>query len=303
MVLWISPWKLFKNEVFAGIVFILAFVAFALNLTIVGLRAYWFGCLSFGILLSLLWYTTMVFLLLDLLATLLMPSRDLQEGTVVAFGIISIMQIPLVTLFLLYELNPTNQLWLLMACIETEYAENCSSWLVNHKYLMVIPSTFSCAVHILILGFASWYIRHRAPTSAALLLDDELVYLNEKKKKDQEKQKKKQEKRKRKEQAKKEKREKDTRPYSTYYSGSGGSSSGSEGVDEGLSRSALDEKKNPDAFARSRGNVSDFGFDESDIENKGPGSGSPSIQQQQEKELGRRSGRGSASSRRSSRGY
>ena len=43
--------------------------------------------LSFGILVSIMWYATMMFLLTDLMATLLIASRDLQEGTVIAFGV------------------------------------------------------------------------------------------------------------------------------------------------------------------------------------------------------------------------
>ena len=44
MVLWISPWKLFKNSVLAGTIFVLALAAFGLNASILGMRSYWYAC-------------------------------------------------------------------------------------------------------------------------------------------------------------------------------------------------------------------------------------------------------------------
>jgi len=43
MVLWISPWKLFRQSVLAGVIFVLAFLIFALDGIILGLRGYWYG--------------------------------------------------------------------------------------------------------------------------------------------------------------------------------------------------------------------------------------------------------------------
>ncbi|GAA5827745.1 hypothetical protein JCM5353_002292 [Sporobolomyces roseus] len=296
MVLWISPWKLFRQSVLAGVIFILAFLIFALDITVLGMRGYWFGFvtswqldsllgldgLAFGILVSIMWYALMVFLLTDLMATLLIASRDLQEGTVIAFGIISIMQIPLVTLFLMYELNPTNQLWLLVACIETGFSDNCSSWLQTHKWLMIIPSSISCALHIVLLGFASHYIRTRTTTSAALLLDDELEYLKAEEKTKEAKKKRKEEKK----QAKKEEKERKEqlkKPKPTYIYHSGSSS------DEG------NGGPNPKPGLVPAYHEMDPELSSSDLE-KQP------FPAEQQKELGRRR-RGSMSSRSSSRRY
>ncbi|GAA5955552.1 hypothetical protein JCM3765_006812 [Sporobolomyces pararoseus] len=308
MVLWISPVKLFKQSVLGGVILLLALAAFSLNATIVGLRSYWSAFvtawqldnllgldgLSFGILLSILWYFTMIFLLVDLMATLLIPSRDLQEGTVIAFGIVSIMQIPLVSLFLMYELNPTNQLWLLVACVETKYAENCSSWLTSHKYMMVIPSALSCAAHIILLGFASWYIRHRAPTSAALLDDRELEYLEAKNKEKEAKKKAKAAKKEAKRKAKEEKEKNRKKRGPTYvWRTPGGSSSGSGGDSSDNAEKNLNLAK--DVHTDSSDEEGEPGKHELlDLEKQ------TSSALSHEKELGRRSRRGSTSSRRSS---
>ncbi|BGP13321.1 hypothetical protein JCM10213v2_001240 [Rhodosporidiobolus nylandii] len=107
--LWISPVKLFRQDALAGSIFAVAALLLGVDLAVVGMRAYAFNGLSFSVLVAVFWHVTLVFLLLDLLATLLLPSRDLQEGAVIAFGIIAIMQIPLVTLYLKYELSWSNQ--------------------------------------------------------------------------------------------------------------------------------------------------------------------------------------------------
>ncbi|GAA5908680.1 uncharacterized protein JCM6883_004136 [Sporobolomyces salmoneus] len=326
MVLWISPWKLFKNEVLAGVIFILALVALLLDVTLIALRSYWYAYvtdwqldnllgldgISFGILLSILWWSLQVCLLVDLLATLLIASRDLQEGTVVIYGIMSIMQIPLVLLFLMYELTPTNQLWLLVACVETKYAEDCSAWLTSHKHMMVIPSALACALHIIIVGLASYYIRHRKPTSASLLLDDELEYLKEREKSKEEKKKRKAARKEEKKKAKEEK-EKNKKKRGPTYVWRSGSSSGESDVptSEAPFCDQIDKEKGLDLIHGAVHTDSSDGEEnkknlsrslDQDLEKQDP-SVFVSPPRQTEKELGRRSRRGSMSSRRSSRGY
>ncbi|GAA5846377.1 hypothetical protein JCM3766R1_001176 [Sporobolomyces carnicolor] len=304
MVLWISPWKLFKNSVLAGTIFVLALAAFGLNASILGTRSYWYAWLSFGILLSIMWYFTMTCLLLDLMATLLIASRDLQEGAVVAFGIISIMQVPLVFLFLMYELSPTNQLWLLVACVETKYAENCSTWLTSHKYMMMIPSALSCALHIIILGFTSWYIRHREPTSAALLLDDELEYLDIARKRKEDKKKAKAAKKEQKRKAKeaKEKSRKKRGPTYVWRSGSsGGESDASDPNAPFRDEKKRDQGSNPLSGTVHTDSEEDQVPEPVDLEKQTlPSRSSQSTHT--EGELGRRKRRTSRHSQRSSRG-
>lgn len=94
--------------------------------------------LAFSLLVSVIWSVTIVFLLVDLVTVLLLPSRDLQEGTVIPLGaspppfffvcastaypalpllqIISIMQVPLVILYLKWELSAANSVWVQRAC-------------------------------------------------------------------------------------------------------------------------------------------------------------------------------------------
>ncbi|GAA6018908.1 hypothetical protein JCM11491_001722 [Sporobolomyces phaffii] len=181
MVTWISPIKLAKQSIPAAVVFLLAFVAFSLNVAIVGLQSYRYFRLSFGSLVSVVWYLTMTALLCDLMSTLLIPSRSLQGGTVIAFGIVTIMQCPLVALFIRYELSTTNKLALVAACVEHDHASDCSAWLTSFEHAQAVPAALACGAHVVVLACAAWYVRRRAPTTAAILPDYELEHLKKKK--------------------------------------------------------------------------------------------------------------------------
>jgi len=281
--------------------------------------------LSFGILVSIMWYATMMFLLTDLMATLLIASRDLQEGTVIAFGVsslFSLSSIPeesstlhsqtdhfnhanpahytlldvraepdesaLATCRMVSQFSLDFERSLLMSqavlclSIETDYSDNCSSWLKTHKYLMIIPPSISCALHIVLLGFASHYIRTRTTTSAALLLDDELEYLKAEEKTKEAKKKRKEEK-KRAKKEEKERKEQLKKPKPTYIYHSGSSS---------------DEEKN--GLDQKSGSLPAYPSDpelSSDLEHQ-----PYPLPTETQKEMGRRR-RGSTNSRRSSRGY
>ncbi|GAA5924857.1 uncharacterized protein JCM15063_005751 [Sporobolomyces koalae] len=184
MVLLISPWKLFNDSILAGVVFSLAVLTFALDVTIISLRSYSlayvqgfkldnaFG-LSFGIACSIVWHMLVVCLLLDLMSTLLIPSRTLQRGTVISFGIVSVFQIPLSILFLLNEMSPTNRLWLLVACIDSKYSNDCVDWLETQRLAVLVPVGLNCVLHLVVLGSSAYYVEHRAATVSQLLVVDE----------------------------------------------------------------------------------------------------------------------------------
>ncbi|GAA5826866.1 hypothetical protein JCM10212_000456 [Sporobolomyces blumeae] len=125
----LNPRSLFDHSVLGATVLILSTLTFTIDFVCVVLRGWWYGYvttfqlddslgldgLSFGIVCSILWHTMTILLLVDVIAAILIPSRDLQRGAVTAFGIVSMMQVPIVALFLMYELSPTNQLWLYIA--------------------------------------------------------------------------------------------------------------------------------------------------------------------------------------------
>jgi len=286
-----------------------------------------FTGLAFGILVSIMWYALMVFLLTDLMATLLIASRDLQEGTVIAFGVslfspflplssqesstfaptdhLDHADTPRHTILdvrvepyeptlaprrLVRNLSLDCRIETLLTSepikqphsIETDFSDNCSSWLQTHKWLIIIPSSISCALHIILLGFASHYIRTRTTTSAALLLDDELEYLKAEEKTKEAKKKRKEDKK----QAKKEEKERKEqlkKPKPTYIYHSGSSSDEGNGGPNSKPGSVPSYRE------------MDPELSSSDLE-KQP------FPAEQQKELGRRR-RGSMSSRRSSRGY
>ena len=186
----------------------------------------------------------------------------------------------------------------LFRSVETQYAESCSSWLTSHKHMMVIPSALSSAVHIILLGFAAWYIRHRAPTSAALLDDHELEYLEEKRKEKEAKKKVKAARKEAKRKAKEEKEKNRKKRGPTHvWRTPGGSSSGSDG-ESSEHKSSLPPGKDvhtdsseSDTEARKQDLLLD---DDDDLEKQT--SSAPTNQ----KELGTRSRRGSTNSKRSS---
>lgn len=119
----VSPVKLFESSFAAGTIFAFACACTLLNLAVIGMRAYAFhgkihsrACLlsslgschltrpnlavlqdwstlvdvegiAYSVLVSIMWHILLLFLLVDVIATLLTPSRDLQEGTVISFAV------------------------------------------------------------------------------------------------------------------------------------------------------------------------------------------------------------------------
>lgn len=291
-----------------------------------------------------MWCFTMTCLLLDLMATLLIASRDLQEGAVVAFGVSASVSPrdrvgPLTPNFdpdHLHHASPARvpvphvrvepdesavaprslvsselvreakivALTRRNVSVETKYAENCSTWLTSHKYMMMIPSALSCALHIIILGFASWYIRHREPTSAALLLDDELEYLDIARKRKEDKKKAKAAKKEQKRKAKeaKEKSRKKRGPTYVWRSGSsGGESDASDPNAPFRDEKKRDQGSNPFSGTVHTDSEEDQVPEPVDLEKQTlPSRFSQSTRT--EGELGRRKRRTSRPSRRSSRG-
>ncbi|GAA6057722.1 hypothetical protein JCM3770_002662 [Rhodotorula araucariae] len=182
----ISPVKLYRHDFFGAVLLLLAVLALAFDLAIIGIRAYAFNtvqrwslvdmiagldAIAYSLLVAVIWLVTMVFLLLDLLATLLQPSRDLQEGAVISFAIISIMQVPIVTLYLKYELSFTNSVWLQLACAATSRSLNCGAWWSHIRLVSIGTSTIAAFLHLLLVGLCARYVRSRPPTSPKLLMN------------------------------------------------------------------------------------------------------------------------------------
>ncbi|GAA5862564.1 hypothetical protein JCM8547_002106 [Rhodosporidiobolus lusitaniae] len=182
----ISPRKLFRTSFLAGSIFAVAALVLCIDLIVLGLRGYaynltarWRGldevvgldAIGFSLLVSELWYCTLVFLLVDLCFTLLLPSRDLQDGAVISFGIVSFMQIPLVTLFLEYELSWSNQVWVINACNIADFADSCSGWWNQAKVAAISTSAIGVFLHLLLFVMCAYYVHYRPATSQNLIMN------------------------------------------------------------------------------------------------------------------------------------
>ncbi|GAA5826358.1 hypothetical protein JCM11251_007268 [Rhodosporidiobolus azoricus] len=168
----------------AGTIFVLATATLLANLAIIVLRGYAFNLvagwtqkenvigldgLSFSIMVALMWHITLFFLIVDLIFTLLLPSRDLQDGAVISFGIISIMQVPLVTFFLQNELSWSVQVWVINACNLANHADSCPAWWARIKVVSIASSSIVNALHLFLFGLAARYVHTRPATSQDMI--------------------------------------------------------------------------------------------------------------------------------------
>ncbi|GAA5979315.1 hypothetical protein JCM10908_002876 [Rhodotorula pacifica] len=172
----VSPVKLFESSFAAGTIFALACACALLDLGVIGMRAYAFHVLqawstlvdvegiAYSVLVALMWHILLLFLLIDVLATLLTPSRDLQEGTVVSFAIVSIMQLPLVALFLKWEMSPSTSRALRGACGLTAHSTSCDAWWSRVRIVTITTSSASCFIHLLLVLLALRYVHSQPET-------------------------------------------------------------------------------------------------------------------------------------------
>ncbi|BGO97259.1 Proteophosphoglycan ppg4 [Rhodotorula toruloides ATCC 204091] len=181
----ISPRKLFEHRFLAGTIFAVAALTLLVDLAIIALRGYAFNlvsgwtdlselgdgleAISYSCLVALVWYIVLAFLLADVLATLLLPSRDLQEGAVISFGVIAIVQIPLVALFLKWELSWFNSITLQTACWLTQHSTSCEDWWTAVRVFSLTTAIAGLVLHLLLLGLCGYYVHTRPKTSAELL--------------------------------------------------------------------------------------------------------------------------------------
>ncbi|BGP29550.1 hypothetical protein JCM10296v2_001289 [Rhodotorula toruloides] len=181
----ISPRKLFENSFLAGTIFAVAALTLLVDLAIIALRGYAFNlvsgwtelseigdgleAISYSCLVALVWYIVLAFLLVDVIATLLLPSRDLQEGAVISFGVIAIMQIPLVALCLKWELSWFNSTTLQTACALSQHSSSCEDWWTTVRVFSLTTAIAGLVLHLLLLGLCAYYVHTRPKTSAELL--------------------------------------------------------------------------------------------------------------------------------------
>ncbi|GAA5860633.1 hypothetical protein JCM1840_000324 [Sporobolomyces johnsonii] len=166
----ISPVKLYQQSFLGGTILLIALITLLLDLVVVGLRAFFFNRLSFSILAAVMWYIMLLFLLLDLVATLLLPSRALQEGAVMAFSITSLMQVPIVTLYLEFELSSSMQVWLINACSATSTRVSCASWFASVRIVAISTGTITVFLHLFLCALCAYYVRTRPATAQDLIM-------------------------------------------------------------------------------------------------------------------------------------
>ncbi|GAA6004080.1 uncharacterized protein JCM10292_005874 [Rhodotorula paludigena] len=180
----ISPFKLFRHSFVGGTILVLAVLLLGVDIAIVSLRAHYFSVvqrwmeldsiggldnIAYSLLVSILFTAMLIFLLLDLVATLLLPSRDLQEGAVISFGIIAIMQVPLVTLYIKQELSFLSSVWLVRACNATDYVADCVEWWAHVRVGSIASAAVSCTLHLVLIALCGYYVRTRPPTAQKLI--------------------------------------------------------------------------------------------------------------------------------------
>ncbi|BGO89070.1 hypothetical protein NBRC10512_007260 [Rhodotorula toruloides] len=181
----ISPRKLFEQSFLAGTIFAVAALTLLVDLAIIALRGYAFNLVSgwtglselgdgleaiaYSCLVALVWYIVLAFLLVDVIATLLLPSRDLQEGAVISFGVIAIMQIPLVALFLKWELSWLNSITLQTACWLSQHSISCEDWWTAVRVFSLTTGISGLVLHLLLLALCACYVHTRPATGAGLL--------------------------------------------------------------------------------------------------------------------------------------
>ncbi|BGP45358.1 hypothetical protein JCM10450v2_001176 [Rhodotorula kratochvilovae] len=184
--LFISPVRLYRHDFLAGVILLVALLVLFVDLAIIGMRAYAFNTvqrwsledgiagldgMAYSLMVAVIWLVTMVFLLVDLVLTLLQPSRDLQEGAVISFGIISIMQVPIVALYLKWELSFANSIWLQHACVATLHSPDCTAWWSRLRLVSITSSTFASFTHLLLVGLCARYVHSRPPTKQSLIMN------------------------------------------------------------------------------------------------------------------------------------
>ncbi|GAA5928567.1 hypothetical protein JCM3775_004567 [Rhodotorula graminis] len=172
----ISPVRLYRHSFLGGVILLLALVLLCADLAIIGMRAYAFNTLqrwsledgiagldglAYSLLVAVLWLITMAFLLVDVVTALLLPSRDLQEGAVIAFGIISIMQVPIVALYLKWELSLTNGVWVQRACTAVAHSTDCTTWYSRVRLVSIVSSSIATGVHLLLVALCARYVHTR----------------------------------------------------------------------------------------------------------------------------------------------
>ncbi|GAA5879104.1 hypothetical protein JCM3774_005572 [Rhodotorula dairenensis] len=178
----VSPVKLFESSFAAGTIFTITCVCVLLDLAVIGMRAYAFHLLqtwsalvdvegiAYSDLVALVWHILLLFLLVDVFVTLITPSRELQEGTAVSFAIVSIMQLPLVALFLKWETSPSTSRALRGACVLTAHSTVCDDWWSRVRVVTITTSAASCFFHLLLVLLALRYVSSRPTTPQDFIL-------------------------------------------------------------------------------------------------------------------------------------
>ncbi|GAA5841676.1 hypothetical protein JCM9279_000727 [Rhodotorula babjevae] len=172
----ISPVRLYRHSFLGGVILLLALILLCVDFAIIGMRAYavntlqrWsfedgiagLDGLAYSLLTAIIWLVTMFFLLADLVTALLLPSRDLQEGAVIAFGIISIMQVPIVALYLKWELSENNSVWVQRACAAVSHSTDCPAWYARVRLVSIVSSSIATGLHLLLVALCARYVHTR----------------------------------------------------------------------------------------------------------------------------------------------
>ncbi|GEM09165.1 proteophosphoglycan ppg4 [Rhodotorula toruloides] len=157
----ISPRKLFEHSFLAGAIFAVAAFTLLVDLAIIALRGYAFNlvsgwtqlselgdgleAISYSCLVALVWYI------------------------VLAFLVVAIMQIPLVALFLKWELSWFNSITLQPVRWLTQHSTSCEDWWTTIRVVSLTAAIAGLVLHLLILALCGRYVHTRPKTTADLL--------------------------------------------------------------------------------------------------------------------------------------
>lgn len=130
-----------------------------------------------GILATIFWFALQGCLVVDILLSVCLTSREFQRGAVRTYGLVTVFQVPIVVGCGMYELGSENKLWLteawsvlcpphprathlfLPSSRITDAAFDCSAWWQTIKLLSIVPSSISALLHLATFALAWEYAR------------------------------------------------------------------------------------------------------------------------------------------------
>ncbi|ORY90901.1 hypothetical protein BCR35DRAFT_328655 [Leucosporidium creatinivorum] len=182
----LSPWALWQHSFLAGSTLIVGAAVIVLDVSCIICLSYAYGYthslsldtelvqklpgsplrgLASSILATAFWYGMQLCLTMDMCLALCTTSRELQEGSVYAYGVVSVWQIPLMAVCLSFELSNENKTWIISACELTSFRPSCTDWWNSVRAAAIAPTIIASLFHATFFLFAFIFCRTRSAKS------------------------------------------------------------------------------------------------------------------------------------------